>query len=262
MARINPDYIWVVAYINRDYINSVETDLLKFKLGAIKVFIPTVRILKKQFKQKNIYEYVPLLFNYGFFQLPYKKACDPEFLRTLKEKIPAIHSWVKDPLQVIKSKPNLRMDNKGTGLQEGEDPEKKVEEEGPKILKKKKEIPKVAYVNEEEIANLIRVSESMSVFSDEIVTKLEIGQFITLKGYPYEGMPAEIVNINYTRKQIKVRLLLECMITEAVVHFENIFYTVYSDYNMEQKEDSLDEIDTKYKRNLDKIFAKINYGEE
>ena len=70
------DHVWVIAYINRDYVERVESDLLKHGFGSIHVYIPTVRILKKQFKNKNIYDYIPLLFNYGFFQLPYDKACD------------------------------------------------------------------------------------------------------------------------------------------------------------------------------------------
>lgn len=230
-------YVWVVAYINRDHIGTVERDLIKAKLSAIKVFIPTVRILKKQFKNKNIYEYVPLLFNYGFFQIPYEKACDSSFLRMMRENIPAIYSWVTDPISVIKKKPNLRMDNL-------------------------RGITDVAIAREEELVGLLKLSEELSVFSDSVVDKLEEGQFITLKGYPYEGMPAEIVSINKSKKQIKVRLLLETMIAEAVVSFENIFYTIYADFADEGKEKSLDEISEKSKRGLDRIYAKLNYGSE
>lgn len=236
------DYIWVIAYINRDYVHRVETDLLKHGFGAIRVYIPTVRILKKQFKNKNIYDYVPLLFNYGFFQIPYNKACDVEFLKNLKEKIPAIYSWVVDPIKVLNSKPRLRIDNKNN---------KRIIED----------IPKVATAREEEIVNLLKAAENMSVFSDKIVDKLEIGSFITLQGYPYEGMPAEIVEINKKQKCVKVRLLLETMITTATVSFENIFYTVYSDFDKSHREDSLDRINEVGKRNLDKIYAKIQYGD-
>ena len=83
------DYVWVVAYISRDHIHSVESDLLERGFGSIRVYIPTVRILKKQFKNRNIYDYVPLLFNYGFFQIPYDKACNVEFLKRLREEIMA-----------------------------------------------------------------------------------------------------------------------------------------------------------------------------
>lgn len=252
------DYVWVIAYISRDYIHRVEDDLLEWGFGSIRVYIPTVRMLKKQFKNKNIYEYVPLLFNYGFFQIPYDKACDVEFLRNLREKIPAIYSWVTDPTKVVSSKPRLRMDNKDIQSKE----EEEVNEEGIKILKKVHQIPQIAIAREEEIVELLKAAENMSVFSDGLVEKLQVGDFLTLQGYPYEGMPAEIVDVNKNKKQVKVRLLLETMITTATVSFENIFYTVYADFDKTCREKSLDEIHEKGKRSLDRIYAKINYGEE
>lgn len=249
------DYIWVVAYISRDHIHRVEDDLLEKGYGSIRVYIPTVRILKKQFKNKNIYEYVPLLFNYGFFQLPYDKACDVEFLKKLKEEIPAIYGWVLDPAKVIKTKPRLRMDNR-----DGE--EEDTTEEGIKILKKDKLIPKVAIAKEEEIVELLKAAENQSVFSDGLVEKLQEGDCLTLQGYPYDGMVAEVVSINKNKKQVKVRLLLETMISTAIVSFENIFYTVYADFDKSCKEKSLEDIQDKGKRNLDRIYAKISFDNE
>lgn len=257
-SRNKPDYVWVIAYIKRDFIETVENDLLDKGFGAIRVFIPTVRILKKQFKNKNIYEYVPLLFNYGFFSIPYDEACNPEFLKKLREDIPAIYSWVSDPIKLLKTKPNLRTDNKDTEEEEEEEP---VDESGMKILQKIDKKVKVATATEQEIVDLLKVSEHLSVFSDEVIDKLEVGAFITLKGYPYEGMPAEITHINKADKKVKVKLLLETMIAEVMVSFENIFYTVYSNYDGDPKERSLDEMDEMGKRNLYRLYAQLNYGE-
>jgi len=251
------DYIWVVAYISRDHIDRVEDDLLERGFGSVRVYIPTVRILKKQFKNKNIYDYVPLLFNYGFFQLPYDKACDVEFLKKLREEIPAIYGWVNDPTKLIKTKPNLRKDNKDTPEEEPE-PEP-TNEDGIKILQKKKQIPKIATATEEEIVELLKSAENQSVFSDGLVEQVNVGDFLTLQGYPYDGMTAEIVEINTNKKTVKVRLLLETMITTAMVSFENIFYTVYADFDKQLKEKSLDEIHEKGKRSLDRIYAKLGY---
>jgi hypothetical protein len=257
MSPLKYDYVWVVAYISRDHIPRVEDDLLDRGFGSIRVYIPTVRILKKQFKNKNIYDYVPLLFNYGFFQIPYDKACDVEFLRKLREEIPAIYGWVNDPAKVISKKPNLRMDNKDT-LEE----EEPTNEDGIKILQKRRGKPKVAMATEEEIVELLKAAENMSVFSDGLVEKLNMGDFLTLQGYPYDGMTAEVVEVNKNKKTVKVRLLLETMITTAVVSFENIFYTVYADFDKSCKEKSLDEIQEHGKRSLDRIYAKIQYGED
>lgn len=259
MPRNKLDYVWVVAYINRDYVESVDTDLVSEGFSAVKVFIPTVRILKKQFKNRNIYEYVPLLFNYGFFNIPYSSACDPDFLKRLKDSIPVIYAWVKDPIKTLRSNPRLRMDNKNSFPEDDEFDEN---EDGIKILPKKPISTTIAIVTEDEIANLLKASEYLSVFSEGIADQLREGQFITLKGYPYEGMPAEIVKIDRVKKQIKVRLLLECVIAEATVHYENIFYTVYSDYSKPMRENSLDELGDRSSRTLDRIYANINYDND
>lgn len=250
------DYLWVIAHINRDFIETVEKDLLDKGYGAIKVFIPTVRILKKQFKNKNVYEYVPLLFNYGFFQIPYDKACDAEFLKRFREQIPAIYAWVVDPLNTINKRPNLRMDNLG-GV-EYEDLE--TTESGMRIIKHNSK-PRIAVASEDEIVALIKSSENLSVFSDEVVDRLEIGSFITLRGYPYDNMPAEIVSISKEKKQVKVRLLLETMIANATVSFENIFYTVYSNSDEGSKELSIEDLQERGHHNLDRLYAKLSYGD-
>ena len=236
-----PDFVWVTAYIDRDHLSTVEKDLITFGFSAVRVFIPTVRVLKKRFKNHNVYEYVPLLFNYGFFNIPYSNACDPSFLKRLKNKIPAIYAWVRDPIKTIKTSPNLRVDNT----------------QGVRPLD-----TSIAIVNEEEIAELIKTSEHLSVFSDDIADKLKEGQFITLKGYPYEGMPAEIQKIDRAKRKIKVKLLLECVIAEATISYENIFYTVYSDYGSNMRESSIEDIEYKNSRVMDKIYANIYYGEE
>ena len=259
MTNHNIDYIWVIAYIDREYIHQVEDDLLREGFGSIRVYIPTVRILKKQFKNKNIYEYVPLLFNYGFFQIPYDKACDVEFLRNLRSTIPAIYGWVSDPLKVVSEKPILRADNKSPELK---DEEEETNGDGIKFLKKVKQIPHVATAKEEEIVELLKSAENMSVFSDGLIEQLNEGDSLTLQGYPYDGMTAEIVEINKNKKHVKVRLMLETMITLATVSFENIFYTIYADFDKACKEKSLDEISQQGKRSLDKIYAKIQYGDE
>jgi len=255
MSLQENDHIWVVAYISRDHIHRVEDDLLDRGFGSIRVYIPTVRILKKQFKNRNIYEYVPLLFNYGFFQLPYDKACDVEFLKYLKDQIPAIYAWVADITKYKKKKPKKKKVDE-------EPEEEETNADGIKILKKVHQIPRVAVATESEIIELMKAAENMSVFSDNLIDKLREGDFLTLQGYPYDGMPAEIVDISKSRKQVKVRLLLETMITTATVSFENIFYTVYADFDKSCKEKSLDEINEKGKRSLDKIYAKISNDEE
>jgi hypothetical protein len=46
------------------------------------------------------------------------------------------------------------------------------------------------------------------------------------------------------------------------VNFENIFYTVYSNYDEDSKEASLEDLATRGNRKIDKLFAQISYGSE
>lgn len=242
-------YVWAIAYINKDYVNRVNDDLVKNKLSAIEVYIPTIRLLKKQFKNKNEYEYLPLLFNYGFFKLPYDKVCNPEFLRGLKERIPAIYAWVKD-----KSK-------KPPGIKSHEE-EKEGYIGGLKKLKKPELFTDIAIAKESEIEGLRIIAKNQSVFSDHLVDKLKVGLYITLKGYPYDDMPGEIVHINKTDRKVKVRLLLETMIAEVIVSFENIFYTIYTQEYSSSYEISLDEMGERSNASVDRLYAKLNYGKK
>ena len=49
MAKIK--YVWLIAYINPDYIYRVNKDLSRF--DNIRAYIPTVKVLKKKLKKKK-----------------------------------------------------------------------------------------------------------------------------------------------------------------------------------------------------------------
>jgi hypothetical protein len=233
----NENRVWLVAYIVRDYIPNVQKDLTKHGFDFVKVYIPTVKLLKKQFRGKNIYEEVPLLFNYGFFSIPFYKACDQETLLAMRKKIPCIYSWVKDTMSLVARKPTLRVDNTD-------------------LFK-----PDVAIIDEREIISLLQTSEYCSVFSEDSIDKLKPKDYLILKGYPYEGIPAEIVKIDKVTKQVKVKLLMESMMHEVSVTFDNVYYTVYSDYDAESpmstRDPSLEVMTTNKK--VDKLYASISY---
>jgi hypothetical protein len=234
--------VWLVAYIIRDYIGNVQKDLKKQGFDYVKVYIPTVKILKKQVKGKNIYEEVPLLFNYGFFGMPYERACELENLINMRKKVPCIYSWVKDTFSLFASKPQLRGDNKE--------------------FRK----PDVAIVDENDIINLLKTSEYCSVFSEDSVSKLVKGDYLILKGYPYEGIPAEIIKIDKVDKSVKVKLLLENIIHEVNVSFDNVYYTVYADYDadspLSSRNISIDDNTNSHNRNMNKLYASMSYGTE
>ena len=150
-------HIWCIAYIESDHIGRVETDLAAFpEYTDIKAYIPTVKILKKVFKNKNEIEYVPLLFNYGFFYIPIEQACNHEVLAEMRERIACLYSWVKDPISVLRQKPKLKM---GNDLQYYKVP--------------------IAVAEEEEISNIIEQQKNQSKYDEADIANRKEGDIIT-----------------------------------------------------------------------------------
>lgn len=107
MELINPKFkkqkksIWAIIHVNKDNLYRIDSDLERFvnKQGlpkqSISAYIPTVRVLRKKLKGNFIFETIPLLFTYGFIQLP-RQFCTPDNLQALKNQVNAIHSYVND----------------------------------------------------------------------------------------------------------------------------------------------------------------------
>jgi transcription antitermination factor NusG len=235
-----PKKVWCIAYINRDKLELVETELRRYGY-KVEAYIPTVKILKKKFKNKDVFEETPLLFNYGFFRLKYNDACNPDFLMELRSRITCIYAWVKDPISNLSKLGKLRMDNHNFI----------------------KAMPASAICTDQEVANLVKEAEKSSVFSADEINRLSKGDYITLKGYPFDDMPAKIISINKSNKTVRVKLLTEGIFDKVTLAFENVFYTVYQGYDDSlTKGDNYDEmIANKHKTNkVDKMIFE-NYGE-
>ncbi len=231
-------YVWCIAYVNRDYIDRAEEELKQYEYKKVEAYIPTVRILKKKFKGKDEFEQIPLLFNYGFFKIPLRDARNEEFLSTLRQRITCIYGWVKDCSKVLEEKPQLRMDNGGI----------------------KRGMPKTALATDYEIANMIEASKKMSIYSSDEMDKMSEGAFITLHGYPFDNMDAEVIKVHHNKKEVTVMLDPEGLMKEVTVSFDNVFYTVYKGFDESSKDKSLSEIEENNKRNIDKILHKVDIG--
>lgn len=215
--KLNKSQNWAIAYINRDFLYCVEADLKKYpEYHDVTAYIPTVRILRKQFKGRDIFEEVPLLFNYGFFNIPGDKL-QVEFIQKMKERVLGIHAWVKDTKTIITTRPSLIVGNE------------------PLV---REDIIPVALATSGEIAQLINMHKQLSIYDKYDVDKLKPGMLITLKGYPFEGMDAIVKNVDKKKETVEVELQLESIMKHASVSFDNIFYTVYhsvKDESMKEK---------------------------
>lgn len=237
---IKSNKIWLIAYVNRSYISIAEEELLKYGYKDIEIYIPTVRVLRKKFKGKEMFELIPLLFNYGFFNIPFEKACQVEYLSKLRQRISCIYGWVKDPIKTISDSPRLRLDN-GNFIDA---------------------LPKAAVAADDEVARMIKATETLSIYNKDDLNRIKPGQYIKLEGYPFDNMPAEVISINHRKREVKVKLLMDSIVQDVTVSFDNVFYSIYKNFDEENRDKSIDDMDNRFGENsIQHLIIKKNYGQ-
>lgn len=214
-------YCWVVAYIDKDFIPLVERQLEQNpEYNDVEAYIPTIKVLKKKFKGENHFDEVPLLFNYGFFKIPRKLAVHRNFLDNMQKNISCIYGWVKDP---HRSKSRIS----------------------------------VATATPDEISRLVRASETIGAHTAEDLSMIKVGDIITLKGYPFEGIEAELLSIDEKRRKVKVNIIIFESKKPVEVSFDNVFFTLYQNNNYDDtklSKNSLDEMEQRH--TLDRFMNK------
>lgn len=171
----------------------------------MKAIVPTISVLKKSRKGKNEYEDVPLLFNYGFIKMKPEKAFDRYYLNKLKRDIPGILSFMKS-LDYRPKRKRLRVDN-------AEDFD---------------DYSMVATITKEEVKKYRRMSKANKIFLVNDITRVAIGDYVVLRGYPFEGIPAIILESNLNTRKMLVKLYPEMDGSlEIEVPMENVLYSAY-----------------------------------
>lgn len=216
----NNYYVWLVAMVDKELIKFVQRDLRSSpEYMEVDVFIPTVKVLKKTFKGKEFFDEIPLLFNYGFFKVPRKFAVSKAYLDNMKDNISCIFSWLKDPTKRVVSYTTW----------EG------IEIQGFNIP--------VAVASDEAIEELMDKAFTYSTHSSEELDRLKPGQLISLRGYPFDNVSAEIVSIDASRKRVKVKLIIFDAQREVEVSFDNVFYTLYHGKNYDDSLSTIQSLD-------------------
>ena len=63
--------VYCIFYIERDYYTTINQELEENGYGKkLRAIVPTVRILRKVVHGREVYEEVPILFNYAFMRMP------------------------------------------------------------------------------------------------------------------------------------------------------------------------------------------------
>lgn len=192
-------------------IKADEIRLHKCGFRGCRILIPTVRTLKHVIYHKETYEYKPLLFRYGFMELPIDYTYSFDILQNLKGLSTSILGFMmrrKNDLVQERLKNSLLEENIGKSI--------------PQVLTENLPI--------EEITRLFEAAKALSVYDN--VYDLAIGSFVILRGYPFENLGAEII-AKYG-STVKVRLLSTGYTVQ--VQLDNLYYSPYQEEKPHYKE--------------------------
>lgn len=208
MKKSTP-YSYCIFYIERKYSDRINQELKEKGYDQLKAIIPTVNVLKKTIKGKMVFEEVPVLFNYGFMRMPTEFAFSRPFLNKLKRNISGIRTWLKNTETMHQRKKKIRIDN-------SEDFD---------------DFSLVATCSRKDVRRFKRMAKENKKFSVDDLMNVSIGDYIVLKGYPYEGIDATVLEVDYINKMVKMLLYPEMGRMEIWLPFDNVIYSVYQNYD-------------------------------
>ena len=207
MSTIKDPFVYALVRVNIETFQDIPAELEKFGYRNIKSIVPTISLLQKSYRGTNTYQVIPLLFNYGFLKLRRSLLFNRDFVNSLPKNIPSIYSWVKS-----------------------------LEDLHPKKIKKRideadifDDFSQVATVSRSEVKRFMTLSKNNQIYSADDITSLEIGSLITLHGYPYEGIPATVLEVNTSTTTVKVQICHDIVTLTIDLDFAHIFYTPYKD---------------------------------
>ena len=214
--------VYCIFYIERDYYTTINQELEDKGYGKkIRAIIPTVRVLRKVVHGREVYEEVPILFNYAFMRMPRAWAYSRDFMNKLRKQISGIRGWLKSTESLHPKKIKRRIDN----------------------IDIFDDFSQVATVTKKEVRHLQRLSKQNKRFSVQDIMNIKVGDYLVLKGYPYDGVDATVVDVNHNRKIVKLILYPQMGKMEISLPFDQVIDTVYSNYDPEILSVSDQEID-------------------
>jgi hypothetical protein len=207
--RDNPRNCWAIAYVDVEKVQSINRELRKYpQYDDVVPYIPYLRILRKKFKGKPVYDRVPLVFDYGFFSIPRKKAINIEYLNYLQRDVSCITGWVLDSANRLIPRTYAINENYLDC-----------------------HIP-VATATSEKIRELRELERANTVCSGKEMLELQPGAVVNLKGFPFDNMDAEIISVSSKHQSAEVYLMAgNDQIKRVTVALENIFFTLHKNYH-------------------------------
>jgi hypothetical protein len=181
--------------INPTKLLSIPQDTVKIRLMGIRdseIRIPLVKIYKGKLKGEVFFEDRPLLLSYGFFKAHEDVLCNRELLKGIVANCEVITGFFPRIVDDIK--------REIAQIEEARELAKTLGLNSPRLHRKPL---LVKTIMESEVERLLEKARSM----DHMVTTdpLNIGSYIILQNYPFEGISAMVLE---KRSNGKVRLEL------------------------------------------------------
>lgn len=210
--------VYCICYLEDKYYKQINLDLVEKGFTNVRAIIPTLTLTKRTSRNKPFYKEVPVLFNYGFIKMPQNLAFSRDFLNKLRKVIPGIRSWVKSPESLHAKKKKLRIDNMDIF----------------------DDFSMVAIATKTEVRYFQRLARNNKKFSEKDIKRVSVGDYVMLRGYPYEGMEATILSINSKTRKIKLLAYPETGKLELTLPLDNVLYDVYDNYEPDANIESPD----------------------
>ena len=201
--------VYCIFYLDKKNFASIEFQLKEAGIKGVKPIIPMVNVLKKTRKGKMVYSREPVLFNYGFMKMSIERAHNRSFLNKLKKTIPGIHHWVKDTITIHQRKKKARIDN-------AEDFD---------------DFSLIALCPRKDVRRFIKIAKENKKYSLDDLVNLKIGQFVHLKGYPYEGVEATVTSVDMKNRTVGLEMVVNYGTMKLSLPFDNVLYSVYQNYD-------------------------------
>lgn len=202
-------YSYCIFYLERKYCDKINKELKEKGYDQIKAIIPMVNVLRKTTKGKMVFEEVPVLFNYGFMRMPTKLAFSRPFLNKLRRNISGIRTWLRNTETMHSRKKKVRIDN-------AEDFD---------------DFSLVATCSRKEVRRFKRIARENKKFSVDDLVNVKPGDYLVLRGYPYEGVDATVLEVDHLYKRVKVLIYPEMGRMEVWLPFDNVIYSVYLNHD-------------------------------
>lgn len=101
----------------------------------------------------------------------------------------------------------------------------------------------VASISKKQFKYYKELSKRNHIYSANDIVGLKIGDYITLRGYPFDGIGAIIEEVNLLTKEVTVKIFPGKNSLVLSLPIDNILYSIYSDYDEDELKTSNIEFD-------------------